>query len=144
MWYGVVNGSFGLLWLGIPVFLAVYFHWSLWLTIPVALVWLFLSGRLIDRHMPRLTNPVIEWTYEKVSTRRTVSSNLPTTPLVIPESLIPQIDAELSKHNLLQAIVLLRKETGCGLLEAKNALTARQQQQFPDLHKSHRNLSDDD
>jgi hypothetical protein len=68
--YVVVNGFFGLLWaIGVPILFCVYSDWSLWIKIPAVVVWVVLSGRVVDRYIPRITNPVIEWVYDRVSSR---------------------------------------------------------------------------
>jgi hypothetical protein len=70
--YVVVNGFFGLLWaIGVPILFCAYSDWSLWIKIPAVVVWVVLSGRVVDRHIPRITNPVIEWVYDRVSSRGT-------------------------------------------------------------------------
>jgi hypothetical protein len=68
--YVVVNGLFGLLWaIGVPIFFCIYSDWSLWIKIPAVVVWVVLSGLVADRYIPRITNPVIEWVYGRVSSR---------------------------------------------------------------------------
>ncbi len=70
LWYGVVNGFFSLLWaIGIPVAFWHYVSWPPRAKTPSAMVFLFLSARIIDRHIPRLTNPVIEWVYDRSGSR---------------------------------------------------------------------------
>ncbi len=66
--YTLVNGFFGLLWaVGIPVVFCVYFSLWFWLKIPVVVVWLILSGRVVDRYIPYALNPVIEWAHGRIS-----------------------------------------------------------------------------
>jgi hypothetical protein len=68
--YAVVNGFIGLLWIvGIPVLFCTYSSAPLWVKIPVVALWVIVSGRIVDRYIPRITNPVIEWIYERVSNR---------------------------------------------------------------------------
>jgi hypothetical protein len=71
LWYVVINGFFALLWaIGIPVvFFWHYVSWPLWAKIPSVVVFLALSVRIIDRHIPRLTNPVIEWVHDRIGSR---------------------------------------------------------------------------
>ncbi len=70
LWYGVVNGFFALLWaIGIPVAFWHYVGWPLWAKLPSIVVFLVLSVRIIDRHIPRITNPVIEWVHDRFGSR---------------------------------------------------------------------------
>jgi hypothetical protein len=63
-WYAAVNGPAALIWgIGVPVSVGIGLGWSGWLTTVVTVGWLILNFRIIDRYMPVVTNPIIEWIY---------------------------------------------------------------------------------
>ena len=63
-WYAAVNVPVGLGWgIGVPVAVGIGLGWPGWLTTVVTVGWLILNVRVIDRHMPVITSPIIEWFY---------------------------------------------------------------------------------
>jgi hypothetical protein len=63
-WYAAINGPVALVWgIGIPVAVGVSLHWPGWLTTVVTIAWYILNMRFIDRCIPVVTNPIIEWLY---------------------------------------------------------------------------------
>jgi hypothetical protein len=68
--YLLINGTLGLLWvIGIPAWAWLHLDWPAWLKGLAVLAWLLPSGPVVDRWIPRLANPVIEWFYALVVRR---------------------------------------------------------------------------
>jgi hypothetical protein len=67
-WYVAVNVPLGVCWgIGVPVAVGIGFSWPGRLTTVVAVVWFVLNARVIDRSIPVVTKPIIEWLYRAVS-----------------------------------------------------------------------------
>ena len=63
-WYYSVNRLLGWCWGVIPpVTAGLMLHWPQWVTVTVTLVWYVLNIRVMDRYIPLVGNPMVEWVY---------------------------------------------------------------------------------
>ena len=54
------------------------------------------------------------------------------------------VDLLLAESHVLSAVVLYRELSGCGIVEAKEAIGDRFRRAFPDLWRDYRDVSDND
>jgi hypothetical protein len=69
--YLLVNLPLGVLWLfGLPALAWTHFDLPGWLVLLASVPWLLLSGRVVDRWIPSLANPVLEALWALIGPRR--------------------------------------------------------------------------
>ena len=71
--YAVVNVAVGLAYgLGLPIAVGIWTEMRWWIIVSISVLWLVSNGRIIDRWIPVLTDPLIRFLYsasKRLSTR---------------------------------------------------------------------------
>jgi len=69
--YLAFNGAAGVLYaLALPVGVALLLGLPAWAIVVITVVWAVLNGRVVDRHIPALTDPIIRWVWHSHENRK--------------------------------------------------------------------------